>query len=82
MADSMIDWMVLHESKVAIVMDGSFGASGAKGNGKYMNVVPNNLCSGLRVTPPLQHTTQPTCLIYDDDDDALCSNRSKSIYGS
>jgi len=49
MADSMIDWMVLHESKVAIVMDGSFGASGAKGNGKYMNVVPNNLCSGLRV---------------------------------
>lgn len=49
MADSMIDWMVLHESKVAIVMNGSFGASGAKGNGKYMNVVPNNLCSGLRV---------------------------------
>ena len=49
MADSMIDWMVLHESKVAIVMNGSFGASGAKGNGKYMNVVPNHLCSGLRV---------------------------------
>ena len=49
MADSMIDWMVLHESTVAIVMNGSFGASGAKGNGKYMNVVPNNLCSGLRV---------------------------------
>lgn len=50
MADSMIDWMVLHESKVAIVMNGSFGASGAKGNGKYyMNDVPDNLCSGLRV---------------------------------
>jgi hypothetical protein len=49
MADSMIDWMVLHESTVAIVMNGSFGASGAKGNGKYMNVVPDNLCSGLRV---------------------------------
>jgi hypothetical protein len=52
MADSLVDWMVLHESNVAIVMQGSFGASGAKGNGKFATVDAaggGGPCVGLRV---------------------------------
>jgi hypothetical protein len=35
MADSLLDWMVLHEAKIAMLTAGSFGASGARGNGKF-----------------------------------------------
>ncbi len=35
MADSMLDWMVLHEAKISMLTAGSFGASGARGNGKF-----------------------------------------------
>eukprot|EP00980_Cylindrotheca_fusiformis_P021717 scaffold8541_cov70-Cylindrotheca_fusiformis.AAC.2 len=34
MASSMMDFMVLHESTVAIVSHGAFGSTGARGNGK------------------------------------------------
>jgi hypothetical protein len=40
MADSLVDWMVLHESRIAIVMGGSFGSSGARGNGKFLDGSP------------------------------------------
>jgi len=52
MADSLVDWMVLHESNIAIVMNGSFGASGAKGNGKFATDNAGEgggPCVGLRV---------------------------------
>jgi hypothetical protein len=35
MADSLLDWMVLHEAKISMLTAGSFGASGARGNGKF-----------------------------------------------
>lgn len=34
MAPSILDFMVLHESKVAIIIHGSFGETGARGRGK------------------------------------------------
>eukprot|EP00980_Cylindrotheca_fusiformis_P011480 scaffold2663_cov73-Cylindrotheca_fusiformis.AAC.2 len=34
MASSMMDFMVLHESTIAIVSHGAFGSTGARGNGK------------------------------------------------
>lgn len=34
MAPSMMDFMVLHEAEIAIVTHGSFGSTGARGNGK------------------------------------------------
>jgi hypothetical protein len=40
MADSLLDWMVLHESKIAMLTAGSFGNSGAKGNGKFEGGTP------------------------------------------
>ena len=36
MATSILDWMVLHESDMAIVTAGSFGASGARGRNKAL----------------------------------------------
>lgn len=35
MAPSVLDWMVLYDSKVALITDGSFGDTGGRGNGKY-----------------------------------------------
>lgn len=35
MAPSIADWLVLHESDVALVTHGSFGDTGARGKGKY-----------------------------------------------
>jgi hypothetical protein len=47
MAPAMMDFMVLHESEVAIVTHGSFGSSGARGNGKVkvQNCAPHKLFS-------------------------------------
>uniref|UniRef100_A0A7S4IFW3 Uncharacterized protein n=1 Tax=Odontella aurita TaxID=265563 RepID=A0A7S4IFW3_9STRA len=45
MAPSIQDWMVLHESDVAIVSRGSFGSTGARGNGK----VPAGECGALKM---------------------------------
>ena len=35
MKQSIMDWMVLHDSDVALVTKGAFGESGARGKGKY-----------------------------------------------
>ena len=36
MSESILDWMVLHESDAAIVTHGSYGDTGARGRGKVM----------------------------------------------
>ena len=45
---SIMDWMVLHDSDVALVMQGAFGQTGAYGNGKY----PVARCHGFDVYQP------------------------------
>ena len=40
--ETMLDWMALHESREAIVSNGAFGETGARGNGKVLSAV----CSG------------------------------------
>lgn len=40
MAKSLLDWMDLHESKITMLTAGSFGASGANGNGKFKGGSP------------------------------------------
>ncbi|KAL3903752.1 MAG: hypothetical protein SGILL_010327 [Bacillariaceae sp.] len=37
LASSMMDWMVLYESKIAIITAGAFGETGANGNGKFFH---------------------------------------------
>ncbi|KAL3911122.1 MAG: hypothetical protein SGARI_001797 [Bacillariaceae sp.] len=53
LASSMMDWMVLYESKLAIITQGAFGGSGASGNGKYYHpstsTQETNSCLGLSV---------------------------------
>ena len=38
MSVSILDWMVLHESRAAIVTKGSYGDTGARGRGKVLHV--------------------------------------------
>lgn len=39
MSVSILDWMVLHESQAAIVTYGSYGNTGARGHGKYEEMI-------------------------------------------
>jgi hypothetical protein len=52
LADSVIDWMVLHEAKISLMTQGAFGESGAQGNGKYYHPATREKerksCLGLR----------------------------------
>jgi hypothetical protein len=53
LASSMMDWMVLHESKIAIITAGAFGNTGANGNAKYYHPAAsqreNDSCERLLV---------------------------------
>jgi hypothetical protein len=50
MSVSILDWMVLHESEAAIVTQGSYGDTGARGRGKIPDDVENGRrCSFLNL---------------------------------
>jgi hypothetical protein len=50
MAPAILDWMVLHESSLALVGPGAYGESGARGNGK----IPAGTCGDLNSRGQLQ----------------------------
>lgn len=45
MKQSIMDWMVLHDSDLALVTKGAFGESGARGKGKYQTGKCGNIYS-------------------------------------
>jgi hypothetical protein len=49
MAPSIADWLVLHQSQVAIVTHGSFGDTGARGLGKYRRTGTSHACDFFEV---------------------------------